>query len=143
MQTKTLIVSSLHLLQLLWTTPQSTRDSGATAASCPWPRCPGLSSPSQRESRHIVNCLSSSFIPPSQKISFCRSRGRSVYCLCPKGSPENSQRGIKSNYQLEIKCYYCSNKVHLPVFTLPFTLPTLLIILSWRKQGQKWLDIQR
>ena len=35
------------------------------------------------------------------------------------------------------------SKVHLPVFTLPFTLPTLLIILSWRKQGQKWLDIQR
>jgi len=29
-------------------------------------------------------------------------------------------------------------KVGLPVFTLPFTLPTLLMVLCWRKQGQKW-----
>ena len=29
-------------------------------------------------------------------------------------------------------------KVSLPVFTLPFTLSTLLLVLSWNKQGQKW-----
>jgi hypothetical protein len=26
----------------------------------------------------------------------------------------------------------------LPVFTLPFTLSTLVMILSWMGQGQKW-----
>ena len=26
----------------------------------------------------------------------------------------------------------------LPVFTLPFTLSTLIMVLSWMGQGQKW-----
>jgi len=29
-------------------------------------------------------------------------------------------------------------KANLPVFTLPFTLSTLIIVLSWNQQGQKW-----
>ena len=28
--------------------------------------------------------------------------------------------------------------VGLPVFTLPFTLSTLMLVLSWGKQGQRW-----
>jgi len=30
------------------------------------------------------------------------------------------------------------SKAKLPVFTLPFTLSTLLIVLSWNGQGQRW-----
>jgi len=32
------------------------------------------------------------------------------------------------------------DKVNLPVFTLPFTLSTLLMILSWKLQGQRWKE---
>ena len=29
-------------------------------------------------------------------------------------------------------------QVKVPVFTLPFTLSTLLIVMGWNEQGQKW-----
>ena len=29
----------------------------------------------------------------------------------------------------------------LPVFTLPFTLSTLIMVLSWMGQGQKWAGV--
>ena len=33
---------------------------------------------------------------------------------------------------------YDETQVKVPVFTLPFTLSTLLIVMGWNEQGQKW-----
>lgn len=78
-------------LQLLKTIPQSTLDSGVTAASCPWPLWPGHSSPSQCEC--LIVCLiicssSTKLICLLQKISVRGPCRCSVHCLCPEGSPK-------------------------------------------------------